>query len=60
MNRSTLINHINHLKLEIEVLKQRRDVRLELKKLDAILIYDTSITLLESRLKECEAELKQE
>ena len=45
MNRSKLMNHINHLKAEVTVLEGRRDIRAEMKKLDAILVYDTTIEL---------------
>ena len=41
MNRSKLMNHINHLKAEVTVLEGRRDIRAEMKKLDAILVYDS-------------------
>ena len=57
LNRSKLMNHINHLKAEVTVLEGRRDIRAEMKKLDAILIYDTTIEVLKSRIKECEAQL---
>ena len=54
------MNHINHLKAEVTVLEGRRDIRAEMKKLDAILIYDTAIKLLESRVKECKAQLEED
>ena len=57
MNRSKLMNHINHLKAEVTVLEGRRDIRAEMKKLDAIVVFDTTIKVLESRIKECEAQL---
>ena len=60
MNRSKLINHINHLEEELKVLDSRREIRLKMKKLDAILIYDTAIKLLESRVKECKAQLEKD
>ena len=59
MNRSKLMNHINHLKAEVTVLEGRRDIRAEMKKLDAILVYDTTIEVLKSRIRECEAQLKE-
>ena len=59
MNRSKLMNHINHLKAEVTVLEGRRDIRAEMKKLDAIIIYDTTIEVLKSRIKECEAQLEE-
>ena len=57
MSKSNLINHINHLKLELKILEDRQKERVKLKKLDAIIIYDTTIMLLKKRLKECEEEL---
>tara|TARA_E500000305_G_scaffold61028_1_gene48775 strand:+ start:501 stop:701 length:201 start_codon:yes stop_codon:yes gene_type:complete len=60
MNRSKLMNHINHLKAEVTVLEGRRDIRAEMKKLDAILVYDTTIEVLKSRIRECEAQLKED
>ena len=57
MSKSNLINHINHLKLELKILEDRQEERVKLKKLDAIIIYDTTIMLLKKRLKECEEEL---
>jgi len=57
MSKSNLINHINHLKLELKILENRQEERVKLKKLDAIIIYDTTIMLLKKRLKECEEEL---
>ena len=60
MSRSKLMNHINHLTEEIKELSSRREVLVKDKNLVAIFIYDTSIKLLESRIKECEEELKQE
>ena len=60
MNRSKLINHINHLEEELKVLDSRREIRLKMKKLDAILIYDTAIKLLENRVKECKAQLEED
>ena len=57
MSKSNLINHINHLKLELKILEDRQEERVKLKKLDAIIIYDTTIMLLKKRLKECEGEL---
>jgi len=60
MNRSKLMNHINHLKAEVTVLEGRRDIRAEMKKLDAIIIYDTTIEVLKSRIKECEAQLEED
>ncbi len=57
MSKSKLINHINHLQLEINVLENRQEERVKLKKLDAILIYDTTLTLLRKRLEECKTEL---
>ena len=45
MSRSKLINHINHLKIEVDVLKARKaDLKI--------------IEMLESRLKEYKEELK--
>tara|TARA_Y100001938_G_scaffold132187_1_gene190193 strand:- start:334 stop:531 length:198 start_codon:yes stop_codon:yes gene_type:complete len=60
MNRSKLINHINHLNEEVKELNVQREVLLEKKSLAAIFIYDTSIKLLERRIKECEAELEED
>ena len=60
MNRSKLMNHINHLNEEVKELNGRREVLLKKKSLAAIFIYDTSIKLLESRIKECEAELEED
>ena len=57
MSKSNLINHINHLKLEIKVLEHRQEERVNQKKLDAIIIYDTTIMVLKKRLEESEAEL---
>lgn len=57
MNRSKLMNHINHLAEEIKVLDNKRKSLIEKKSLAAVLIYDTSIKLLESRIAECKAEL---
>jgi len=57
MSKSKLINHINHLKIELKILEDRQKERVKLKKLDAIIIYDTTIMLLKKRLKECEGEL---
>lgn len=57
MNRSKLMNHINHLAEEIKVLDNKRESLIEKKSLAAVLIYDTSIKLLESRIAECKAEL---
>ena len=45
MSKSKLINHINHLKIEIDVLKAR--------KVDSVII-----KMLETRLKEYQEELK--
>ena len=57
MSKSNLINHINHLRIEINVLKNRQEERVNQKKLDAIIIYDTTIMVLKKRLEESEAEL---
>ena len=54
------MNHINHLTEEIKELSSRREVLVKDNNLAAIFIYDTSIKLLESRIKECEEVLKQE
>lgn len=51
------MNHINHLAEEIKVLDNKRKSLIEKKSLAAVLIYDTSIKLLESRIAECKAEL---
>ena len=51
------MNHINHLAEEIKVLDNKRESLIEKKSLAAVLIYDTSIKLLESRIAECKAEL---
>mgnify|MGYP003323818882 CR=1 FL=1 len=60
MNRSKLMNHINHLKAEVTVLEGRRDIRAEMKKLDAILVYDTTIEVLKSMIRYCESQLKED
>tara|TARA_S200002703_G_C3774580_1_gene238476 strand:- start:1109 stop:1291 length:183 start_codon:yes stop_codon:yes gene_type:complete len=57
MSKSNLINHINHLRIEINVLKNRQEERVNQKKLDAIIIYDTTIMVLKKRIEESEAEL---
>jgi hypothetical protein len=57
MSKSNLINHINHLRIEINVLENRQEERVNQKKLDAIIIYDTTIMVLKKRLEESEAEL---
>ena len=57
MNRSKLMNHVNHLDEEVKELSSRREVLLKEKNLAAIFIYDTSIKLLENRITECKNEL---
>jgi len=57
MNRSKLMNHVNHLDEEVKELSSRREVLLKEKNLAAIFIYDTSIKLLESRITECKTVL---
>ena len=57
MNRSKLMNHVNHLDEEVKELSNRREVLLKEKNLAAIFIYDTSIKLLENRITECKNEL---
>lgn len=58
MNRSKLMNHINHLAEEIRILDGKRESLIENKSLAAVLIYDTSIKLLESRIAECKKEIE--
>jgi len=43
MNRSKLMNHVNHLDEEVKELSSRREVLLKEKNLAAIFIYDTFI-----------------
>lgn len=52
------MNHINHLAEEIKILDGKRESLIENKSLAAVLIYDTSIKLLESRIAECKKEIE--
>ena len=58
MSRSKLINHINHLRLEVKALTDIQNARVLDKKLDAILVFDTTIIVLKKRIEKYEEELK--
>lgn len=51
MSKSSLINHINSLKMEVKLLTDIQKVRASEKKLDAILVFDTTIALLNKRIE---------
>tara|TARA_B000000557_G_scaffold223566_1_gene192807 strand:- start:309 stop:488 length:180 start_codon:yes stop_codon:yes gene_type:complete len=57
MSKSNLINHINSLKTEVKLLTDIQKVRASEKKLDAILVFDTTIALLNKRIKKYTDEL---
>ena len=65
MSRSKLMNHINHLRLEVKALTDIQNERVRAiasatadKKLDAILVFDTTIIVLKKRIEKYEEELK--
>ena len=58
MSRSKLMNHINHLRLEVKALTAIQTARVRDKKLDAILVFDTTIIVLKKRIEKYEEELK--
>jgi len=61
MNRSTLMNHINHLDLEIKELEAKASDASTTKNLDTlkvVMVYDTTIAVLKKRLEECKKELE--
>jgi len=61
MSRSKLMNHINHLRLEVKALTDIQNERVRNKwdkKLDAILVFDTTIIVLKKRIEKYEEELK--
>tara|TARA_R100000458_G_C8260749_1_gene236287 strand:- start:1308 stop:1508 length:201 start_codon:yes stop_codon:yes gene_type:complete len=61
MNRSTLMNHINHLSLEIKELEVKANNTATTKNVDtlkAVMVYDTTIAVLKKRLEECKKELE--
>ena len=60
MNRSKLINHVNHLEIEISMLQSIAEDKASKREMSAILIYDTTIAVLKSRLEQCKEELKTE
>ena len=57
MSKSSLINHINSLKMEVKLLTDIHKVRASEKKLDAILVFDTTIALLNKRIEKYTDEL---
>ena len=57
MSKSSLINHINSLKIEVKLLTDIQKVRASEKKLDAILVFDTTIALLNKRIEKYTNEL---
>tara|TARA_B100000085_G_scaffold107417_1_gene97956 strand:- start:279 stop:458 length:180 start_codon:yes stop_codon:yes gene_type:complete len=57
MSKSNLINHINSLKMEVKLLTDIQKVRASEKKLDAILVFDTTIALLNKRIEKYTDEL---
>tara|TARA_B100000212_G_scaffold137613_1_gene103706 strand:- start:279 stop:458 length:180 start_codon:yes stop_codon:yes gene_type:complete len=57
MSKSSLINHINSLKMEVKLLTDIQKVRASEKKLDAILVFDTTIALLNKRIEKYTDEL---
>lgn len=57
MSKSNLINHINSLKTEVKLLTDIQKVRASEKKLDAILVFDTTIALLNKRIEKYTDEL---
>ena len=57
MSKSSLINHINSLKIEVKLLTDIQKVRASEKKLDAILVFDTTIALLNKRIEKYTDEL---
>ena len=57
MSKSSLINHINSLKMEVKLLTDIQKVRASEKKLDAILVFDTTIALLNKRIEKYTNEL---
>ena len=58
MSRSKLMNHINHLRLEVKALTDIQNARARDEKLDAILVFDTTIIVLRKRIEKYEEELK--
>ena len=58
MSRSKLMNHINHLRIEVKALTDIQNERVRDKKLDAILVFDTTIIVLRKRIEKYEEELK--
>ena len=58
MSRSKLINHINHLRIEVKALTDIQNARVRDKKHDAILVFDTTIIVLKKRIEKYEEELK--
>ena len=61
MNRSTLMNHINHLSLEIKELEVKANNTATINNVDtlkAVMVYDTTIAVLKKRLEECKKELE--
>jgi len=60
MNRSQLMNHVNHLEMEVKVLEGLAEERAAKKMLDATLVYDTVIMVLKNRLAQCRKDLEEE
>tara|TARA_Y100001963_G_scaffold30792_1_gene42265 strand:- start:580 stop:777 length:198 start_codon:yes stop_codon:yes gene_type:complete len=60
MNRSQLMNHVNHLEMEVKVLEGLAEEKAAKKMLDATLVYDTVITVLKNRIEQCRKDLEED